>query len=162
MRTKGTPEALERVRMIAARMFTHEKSTHEIATSLGVDDQTVRAWRRIWNRSGIEGLRAKPHPGPKPKMTIDQQQQLVEMLAREPVAHGFDKHLWTTALIAKLIEKTFGCKYHADYVGTLLHALGFSCQKPMRRAKERDEARIELWRREAWPELLKKKRRATP
>lgn len=83
------------------------------------------------------------------------------MLAKEPIDYGFDKHLWTTPLIARLIEETFGVKYHSDYVGTLLHALGFSCQKPMRRAKERDEARIESWRHEFWPELLKKRRRGT-
>jgi transposase len=127
-----------------------------------VDDQTVRAWRRAWRKRGDEGLMSKPHPGPPSRLTLKQQQQLVFMLAKEPAAYGYDKHLWTTPLIARLIEKTFRVKYHSDYVGTLLHALGFSCQKPMRRARERDEARIEKWKQEFWPELLKKKRRGTP
>ena len=162
MRTKGSAKELERVRLIAARMFAQEKSTHEISTTLGVDDQTVRAWRRAWRKKGCDGLRAKPHPGPPSRLTLEEQQRLVSMLAKEPAAYGYDKHLWTTPLIAKLIAKTFGVKYHSDYVGTLPHALGFSCQKPMRRAKERDEARIEKWRQEFWPELLKKKRRGTP
>ena len=162
MRTKGSAKELERVRLIAGRMFALEKSTREISATLGVDDQTVRAWRRAWRNKGSDGLRARPHPGPPSRLTSEQQRQLVGMLAKEPAAYGFDKHLWTTPLIAKLIKKTFNVDYHSDYVGTLLHALGFSCQKPMRRARERDEARIEKWRQEFWPELLKKKRRDTP
>jgi transposase len=162
MRTKGSAKELERVRLIAARMFAQEKSTHEISTTLSVDDQTVRAWRRAWRKKGSAGLLARPHPGPPARLTPEEQQQLVRMLAKEPAAYGFAKHLWTTPLVAKLIAQTFGVQYHSDYVGTLLHALGFSCQKPMRRAKERDESRIEKWRQESWPELLKKKRRGTP
>ena len=59
-------------------------------------------------------------------------------------------------LMAALIEKTFGVKHHHDHVGAILRALGWSVQKPARRAKERNEARIESWRDQAWPELEKK------
>lgn len=161
MRTKGTAKELERVRLIAARMFASDKSTHEISTTLGVDDQTVRAWRRAWRKKGSDGLLAVAHPGPPSRLTPEQQQQLVLMLAKEPAHYGYGKHLWTTPLIADLIEKTFKVTYHSDYVGTLLHALGFSCQRPMRRARERNEPRIETWKHEFWPELLKKRGRGT-
>jgi transposase len=162
MRTKGKSQELERVRLIAANMFDREKSTGEIVDALGVDDQTVRAWRRTFRKFGREGLKARPHPGAPPRMTRDQLQELARMLLKEPAHYGFDKHLWTTRLIRELIRKHFGVSYHADYVGTLLHDLGFSCQKPCRRAKERDEVRIDKWRREEWPALVKKKRRGTP
>ena len=38
----------------------------------------------------------------------------------------------------------------------LLHDFGFSCQKPERRALERDEARIEQWKRKDWPRVKKR------
>ena len=46
--------------------------------------------------------------------------------------------------------------FHHDHVGVILKAMGFTHQKPQRRARERDEAKIEAWRREFWPALLKK------
>ena len=59
-------------------------------------------------------------------------------------------------MIAELIKREFGVEYNPDWVGEILHALGMSFQKPMRRARERDEQKIAAWRIEVWPELLKK------
>jgi transposase len=59
-------------------------------------------------------------------------------------------------LVADLIAREFGVSYHHDHVGVILKAMGFTHQKPQRRARERDEAKIEAWRREFWPALLKK------
>jgi transposase len=36
-------------------------------------------------------------------------------------------------------------------------SLGFSCQRPERRAIERDEQAIRQWKRVQWPELKKKR-----
>ena len=66
------------------------------------------------------------------------------------------RYLWTQQLIADLIEREFRVTYHHDHVGVLLKRIGFTHQKPARRARERDEARIDGWRAEAWPALLKK------
>jgi transposase len=81
---------------------------------------------------------------------------LEELLLKTPAECGFDKYLWTQQLIADLIQREFGVSYHHDHVGTILRDLGFTPQKPAKRAKERDEARIEAWRREVWPEIVKK------
>lgn len=159
MRTTGSPEELERRRLLAAKLFDQQRSPKYVAELLQVDVQTARAWRRVYQKQGREGLHAKPHPGAPKRLTDQQRDQLTQMLACTPQHHGFDKHLWTTALIAQLIARQFHVHYHPDYVGTLLHALGFSCQKPCRRARERDETRITHWRQETWPTLLKKKRK---
>ena len=42
------------------------------------------------------------------------------------------------AIIRSVIEREFGVSYHSTHVGRLLHALGFSCQKPKRRSREQD------------------------
>jgi len=78
------------------------------------------------------------------------------MLLKTPAECGFDKYLWTQQLIAELIGREFGVSYHHDHVGVILKRMGFTHQKPMRRARERDEQRIEGWRREVWPALFKK------
>lgn len=62
---------------------------------------------------------------------------------------------WTGPLVRDLIRRLFGVQYHANYVATLLHQLGWSPQKPEHRARERNERAIARWRRAVWPRLKK-------
>jgi transposase len=146
----------EERRMIAANMFEQNLATRIIKKTLNVDDQTVRRWRRTFKAKGREGLKARKHGGRPPRMDGQQKQRLRELLLKTPGECGFQKYLWTQQLIADLIQREFSISYHHDHVGVILHDLGFTHQKPARRAKERDEARIEAWRNEVWPELQKK------
>jgi transposase len=100
-------------------------------------------------------LTAKVHAGPTPRLTKAQQRSIVTALSRGPQAWGFDRSGWTCALVQELIVRLFGVSFHVDYVGTLLHRLGWSPQKPQHRARERNEIDIERWRRETWPRLKK-------
>jgi transposase len=157
MRIHGSPKELEQLRLVAARLFELKRPTQEIAKATDRDDQTIRAWRRAWNRGGVEALKAKAHPGRVPKLSATQWQEVLSMLACSPKEHGYDPaYLWTTTLIARLIRDRFGVTYHHDYVGEMLHHLGWSCQRPAKRARERDERAIATWRRREWPALLKK------
>lgn len=142
--------------MVAANMFEQHLQTRLIADSLKVDDQTVRRWRRQFQANGRDGLRAHKHRGRPCRLTAAQKDQLADLLVKTPAQCGFDRHLWTQQLIADLIQREFGVGYHHDHIGVMLQDLGFTHQKPMRRARERDEARIEQWRQQFWPALLKK------
>ncbi len=75
------------------------------------------------------------------------------MLLRGAKAAGFPTDLWTCPRIAKVIEERFGVHYHVDHIGRMLHALGWSPQKPQRRALERDEEAIGRWTKEDWPRI---------
>jgi transposase len=156
MRTHGSAIELEKVRMFAANMFEQGLPSVGIARSLNVDVQTVRRWRRIYNICGRPGLDSRKHPGSKPRLNPQQQERLAQLLLLTPTQCGFERYLWTTSLIADLIQREFNVSYHHDTVGFLLRDLGFSWQKPACRARERDGIRIEAWRREVWPEILKK------
>lgn len=156
MRVPGKAAELEQLRMVAARMFEMELPTQEIAQAVGRDDQTIRQWRRRWKEAGVEGLQAKPHPGRTPKLDRQRWEQVLEMLLHSPQEHGYNAHLWTTPLMARLIQEKFGVSYHHDYIGEMLHKLGWSCQRPAKQARERDEQAIAYWREMTWPELLKK------
>lgn len=147
--------------MIAANMFELELKTAVIASSLGVDDQTVRQWRRRWQAGGRGALRSSRLGGRRPRLDNAQKAKLGELLLKTPAECGFDKYLWTQQLIANLIQREFGVSYHHDHVGVILKQLQFTHQKPAARAKERDEQKIQAWRQEAWPALLKKVPRPT-
>jgi transposase len=142
--------------MTAANMFEQGLKTAVICASLKVDDQTVRRWRRRFRARGRGGLRSRRHAGRPPRLAAAQKERLAELLLETPAGCGFDRYLWTQQLIADLIAREFGVSYHHDHVGVILKAMGFTHQKPARRARERDEQKIDAWRRQAWPALLKK------
>ena len=86
----------------------------------------------------------------------------MRLLLRGARAHGHATDLWTTARVARVIFREFRVRYHRAHVGRLLHGLGWSVQKPERRALERNEERIEHWKREIWPRIKKKRRGWAP
>lgn len=127
----------------------------QVARRLGVHQSAVHRWREALEREGPRGLDPRPHPGPKPKLTDTQRQALTLLLLRGARAHGWKSDLWTTQRIADLIERRFGVSYHRDHVGRLLRRLGWSVQRPTRRAKQRDEQAIAQWVKTDWPRIKK-------
>ena len=156
MRTKGTAAELEVRRRIAARLFKEDVTLAEIARCVDASVSSVRRWKQAWKTGGTAALAAKPHPGPPSKLSLDQQERLCDLLVEGARAAGYDNDLWTCRRVTALIEQHFGVSYHFNHVGRLLHALGFSPQQPLRRARERDEEAIERWRREDWPRIKKR------
>lgn len=73
------------------------------------------------------------------------------------MAWGFATELWTTTRIAAVITRQFGVPLHRAHIGRLLTALGWSCQKPERRALERNEVAIARWKRYRWVAIKKKR-----
>jgi transposase len=120
---------------------------------LGVHRVTLYHWLRQEQQPG--GLAAKPRPAPAPRLSDPQLAQLEQLLLQGASAHGWPNDLWTTRRIADLIRRRFDITYHPDHVGRFLHTrLRWSCQKPQRRARERDEAAIDCWQRYEFPRIL--------
>src|SRR3954469_16369010 len=102
MRRSADPLLLEQQRFNAARMAEQGIEPKVIAASLQFDDQTVRRWLRDYRRGGTAALKAKLHPGPTPRMSDEQKQQLLTLLEQPPDAYpgdGLVGVLWTTAKI---------------------------------------------------------------
>jgi hypothetical protein len=57
--------------------------------------------------------------------------------------------------VGDLIEKLTAVRCHEGHVRRVLGKLGFSCQRPERRAVERDDKQVRRWRRKVWPGLKK-------
>lgn len=128
----------------------------EVARRLGVTPAAVSKWKKLAARRGAAALESKGPPGPRPRLRPAQQQWLGRALLEGAVAHGWTNDLWTLPRVAQLVRQRLGVRYHAGHVSRLLARLGFSCQRPTRRARERDEAAIRRWQRDTWPALKKK------
>ncbi len=155
MRPHGSPQDLENRRRSVIALLRKNLSLHEIARRIGCHASSVLRWRNAWLRGGRVALKAKLAPGRPPRLTLKQKTQLVVLLAQGAMVHGYRTELWTTQRISILIERQFGIRYHRNHVGKLLHQLGWSHQKPERRAIERNEAAIAQWKRTVWPAVKK-------
>lgn len=155
MRPHGSPKALERRRRKAVALLAQNLSFHEAARRVGCHASSVLRWSRQRDQGGPEALKPKPASGRPCRLTARQKRRLEGYLLKGAVAQGYRTELWTTQRIAELIQRRFGILYHRDHVGRLLHQLGWSHQKPERRAAERNEALIAEWKRTVWPRVKK-------
>jgi transposase len=149
---------MERRRKRGARLFEEGYSAAEVARRVGVSRQATSRWKETWMRGGATALASKGTAGRKPRLDGKQRRQIINALMKGPLARGYRTNLWTLPRVALLIKDLTGVSYHSGHVWHLLRALNFSCQRPSRRALERDESKIAHWKRDLWPRLKKKPR----
>lgn len=154
-RPLGSARVLERRRRDALTLLDKGHSINEVGRMIGCAPSSVMRWRNVRRRRGEQGLKVRFSPGRPPKLRASERRRLVKLLLKGAIAQGYSTELWTTARIAEVIEQEFGVTYHRDHVGRLLHSLGWSHQKPERRALERNEGAIEHWKRKEWPRVKK-------
>lgn len=155
MRPHGSPESLERRRLRALALLQDGWMPVDVARKLNVDRRSVRRWRAAHEAAGRRGLLAKPVPGRPCKLSLRQRERLRVTLLRGAIRAGYRTDLWTCARVADVIADRFAVDYHPNHVGRLLRSLGFSPQKPERRARERNEEAIRSWVHSNWPRLKK-------
>ncbi len=154
-RPKGSADLLEDRRRRALVLLAEGLSLNEVGRRIGCHPSSVMRWRDAQQRGGAEALKVRFSAGRPPKLGRRQRARLVKLLLKGPLAHGYRTNLWTTARIAALIQQKFGVSYHRDHIGRLMDSLGWSHQKPERRAAERDEEAIERWKQTDWPRVKK-------
>jgi len=162
MRPKGPAEVILARRKKAIELLKKDLSLNEIARRIECNASSVMRWRDRWNAHGEEGLKVLASPGRPPRLTHRQKDQLLRYLLKGPLEFGWKTDVWTTRRIATLIESKFGIQYHFTHAGRLMHALGWSPQKPERRALERNEVAIQKWKDTTWKRVKKTPRGWAP
>ena len=131
-------------------------SQAEIGRRLGVSHQTVSDWHELWRNGGREALRAAGRAGRMRRLTAGQLAEVEKALEQGPAANGYVTDLWTLARVAEVIERVTGVAYHPGHVWRILREqLGWTRQRPARRATERDDEAIEAWVKKRWPQIKK-------
>lgn len=148
---------LEKRRMAAARLLEKGYSEAEVARRVGAHRQSVNRWAKALSEAGRLGLRRAGRAGRRPKLSEGDLFKIEEALKKGAEAFGYDTALWTAPRVTKLIEEECGVRYHPSQVWRILRKLGWSCQRPVGRALERDEAAIRHWKKVRWPQIKKKR-----
>lgn len=155
MRPPGSPRTLERRRRRAIELLEEGFQPVEVASQLGVDRRSVRRWKAAYRKGGETAIQARPAPGRPSALDDKAKARLERLLLKGAKAAGFPTDLWTCPRVAEVIAERFGVEYHVDHIGRLLRGMGFSPQKPTRRAVERDEAAIKRWAKTDWSRVKK-------
>jgi transposase len=149
-------EALKQRRLRAADMFRRGKSQADVAQALGVSRESASKWYQLWSEGGRAALAGAGRAGRLPRLSNDRLGEVISALSRGPRANGFATDLWTLARVADVIEATAGVRYSQTQTWTILHErLGWSRQRPARRALERNEEAIANWVAQDWPRIKK-------
>src|SRR5215467_7589805 len=149
-------EALEKRRMEAIGLLENSGlNQSEVARRLHVCRQTVSRWVDEFREGGQKALQKAGRAGRKPELREADRERLGDLLLQGPEQLGYATPPWTCARVAHLIEDEFGVRYHRGHVWKILDDLGWSGQRPVGRARERNEEQIRRWRRVRWPAIKK-------
>ncbi len=145
--------------MKAAKLFGQGYSKAEVARRCGVSNQSAGRWHAAGEAGGSKALK---HPGRAGRQSRLQPWDRLQ-LAADPQSGpeqtlGQATALWTLPRIVALIGQRFGHQYSTAQASRLLRQMGWSCQQPARRARERDEQAIRVWKPRRWPAVKKARR----
>lgn len=147
-------QEMEARRLRAVPYFKKGWSLRRIGAKLGVSPIAVHQWKTAWKEKGRTGLHAG-HYGPVPLLSPKRAGEVSHRILQGAEAHGFSGDFWTLARLTTAVKKWTGIVYRDRSVWHVLRRLGFSCQKPVKRALERDEKAIKTWLSATWPEVKK-------
>lgn len=154
----GSPAQLEQRRLRALELLNAGHGALWVSRKIGCARSAVYAWQEAFRKQGEQGLKAKPVPGRPIRLNALQRRQLAKILLSGATKCGYPSEMWTARRVAEVTERHFGVHYHPNHMWRFLKSLGWSCQKPIKRARERDEAAIEHWKRRTWPHIKKRRK----
>ena len=153
MRRRGSADVLEDRRRRALALLDEGLSLHAVGRRIRCSASSVKRWRDARRRGGQKALKVRVSPGRPPRLSRVEGRQLVAVLLKGALAAGYANPWWTTARVAEVLAEQFSVRYHRDHVGRLLHTLGWSHQKPQKRALERNKAESRRFIQEDWPRV---------
>ena len=144
---KISPEAMEEIRIRAVERVQAGESPEVVIKTLGFARACIYNWLARYRAGGWHRLRTGQRSGRPKKLTGTQIKWVYKTVRdKDPRQLKFEFALWTRSMVADLIKHQFGIRLSSTSVGRLLHQLGFSCQKPLYRAYQRDPELVKQWR----------------
>lgn len=153
---KLSTEEQHLIRKLAVQRVHDGESAAEVTRCFGLGARTIFTWLRIARERGMEALSPKARTGRNRTLSELEEQEIKRwVIGGDPRQHGFDFGLWTRKIVADLILDRFGVELSPSGVGKILHRLGLTPQKPLRRAYKRDEKAVQEWVDDVYPRVKK-------
>ena len=156
-------DRLQARRLRAAELFAAGVTQAEVARQLEVSAQAVSVWHGRWKDGGTDALRSRGPSGPAPRLSDAQLATVEQALLDGAAANGFVGELWTLdRIVAGDRAPHWGPASSGAVWALLRHRLGWTVQRPKRRAAERDQDAIDRWVKERWPAIKQTPNDAEP
>jgi transposase len=157
-----SPGALDTLRRRVMRAVSQGMSQAKAARVFGMSRQSVNGWHQRWREGGLRALRSKPRGRPNVRRLKPYQAFMVGRLITDrcPDQLKMPFFLWTREAVADLIHRKFGLRLSIWTVGRYLRRCGFTPQKPIRRAYERESDAVRRRLKKQYPAIRALARRA--
>lgn len=113
-------------RLLAIAAVAEGRSRKEAAEIGGMDRQTLRDWMHRYNAYGPEGLIDKPSSGRRPKLSVEQRQELASLVEAGPDLEKDGVVRWRCVDLQRVVGERFHVAYHKNSIGRILKKLKFS------------------------------------
>ena len=154
----------EAIRIRAVQRVLDGESPEQVIKALGYHRSNIYEWLSKYNAGGFAALKTGKITGRPSKLSGPEMQKLYRMIVdKDPLQYKFAFALWTREMVQQLIKTEFNVSLSISAVGRMLKRLGLSAQKPLTKAYQRNEKRVERWKKEECPAIQKlaKKEKAT-
>jgi len=154
---KISPKAMEEIRTRAVERVQSGESPETVIKTLGFSRACIYNWLARYRSGGWHALRTGHRSGRPKKLNGPQMAWIYRTIRdKNPRQLKFPFALWTRKMIIDVIKRQFEIKLSPASVGRLLNQLGFSCQKPLYRAYQRNPELIKRWKEEQYPQIQKR------
>jgi transposase len=138
----------------AVRSVQDGENPEVVARVMGINRSTIYGWLAQYRRGGWGALKAKPLFGRPRKLDGKKLKWIYDTVTQKnPLQLKFAFALWTREMVTKLIKDRFSISLSLVSVGRLLAQLGITCQRPLHRALEHDEALVQQWLKQEYPKI---------
>lgn len=152
--------SLQTMRNQAVKAVGNGQTVQSVADAYGLNIRTVFRWLAAYANGGQKALQAKPIPGRPSKLTGEQMSWLAAAVcSHTPQQYKFEFALWTLGLISELVERRFRVSLSRSALGRVMRTLGFTAQRPLYRAAQRDAVLVERWQKEEFPAIAAEAKR---
>ena len=157
---KLKPEVQQQLRSQAIRLRKTHRTYAEIGEIIGVHPTNVCKWWKAYERGGKKAIDHKQRGRPKGAcrtLTKDQEKEIQAAIRdRFPDQLKLPFALWTRIAVQQLIAQLYSMHMPVRTVGEYLKRWGFTPQKPITKAYEKNPKAVERWLHEQYPAIVKR------
>ena len=143
-------DAAQTRRLLAIALVLEGASRLEAARQTGMDRQTLRDWVHRYNEAGVDGLVSRTPPGPTPKLTPTQMQELYDVVIAGPDLAVHKVIRWRCVDLRSEVTRRFGVTVDEDTIGRWLRKLRLTRLQPRPFHPKKDAAAQEAFKKQAW------------